>query len=89
MVILRCGRCCGLLTGLEAICVSMDCEDFNVSGPGRMIPSQQYYLRADVSDETGSLSGLKVSQTFLTRNLGPAAEFARLSDKTKTALSYY
>ena len=87
-VTLRCGRCCGLLTGLEAVCVSMDCEDFNVSGPGRMIPSQQYYLRADVSDETGSLSGLKVSQTFLTRNLGPAAEFARLSDQTKTAFKW-
>ena len=73
MVTLRCGRCCGLLTGLEAVCVSMNCEDLDVSGPGPMIPSQQYYLRADVTDKTGSLSGLKVSQTFLTCNLGPAA----------------
>lgn len=87
-VSLRCGRCCGPLDGMESVCSSMECEDYNVSGPSRITPSHQYYLRADVSDETGSLSGLKVSQAFLTRNLGPAAEFARLSDQTKTAFKW-
>ena len=32
------------------VCSSFDCKDFNVSGPERMLPSQQYRLKADVSD---------------------------------------
>ena len=31
------------------VCSSFDCKDFNVSGPERMLPSQQYRLKADVS----------------------------------------
>jgi len=53
-----------------------------------MLPSQQYRLKADVSDETGTLSGIRVSSTFLIKNLGPAAEFARLSGETKTAFKW-
>ena len=34
------------------MCSSFDCKDFNVSGPERMLPSQQYRLKADVSDMT-------------------------------------
>ena len=32
------------------VCSSFDCKDFNVSGPERMLPSQQYQLKADVSN---------------------------------------
>jgi len=89
-VSLRCGRCSGPMTvgnGGE-VCSSFDCKDFNVSGPERMLPSQQYRLKADVSDETGTLSGIRVSSSFLIKNLGPAAEFARLSGETKTAYKW-
>jgi len=89
-VSLRCGRCSGPMTlgnGGE-VCSSFDCKDFNVSGPERMLPSQQYRLKADVSDETGTLSGIRVSSAFLIKNLGPAAEFARLSGETKTAFKW-
>merc|ERR1719305_426837 len=97
-VSLRCGRCSGPMTlgnGGE-VCSSFDCKDFNVSGPQRMLSSQQYLLKADVSDmiladvsdETGTLSGIRVSSTFLIKNLGPAAEFARLSGETKTAFKW-
>ena len=35
---------------LSQVCSSFDCKDFNVSGPERMLPSQQYQLKADVSN---------------------------------------
>jgi len=84
---LRCGRCGGPMVSNEdgEVCSSFDCKDFNVCGPERMLPSQQFKLRVDVSDETGTLSGLRVSSAFLSKNLGSVAEFARLSGETKTA----
>ena len=30
------------------VCSSFDCKDFNVCGPERMLPSQQFKLRVDV-----------------------------------------
>ena len=30
------------------VCSSVDCKDFNVSEPERMLPSQQFKLRVDV-----------------------------------------
>ena len=87
---LRCGRCSGAMSRGpgEPVCQSTDCTDYNISGPGLMIPSQQYDLRADISDETGSLTGLRISAAFLSSNFGSAAEFCRLSGQTKTAYKW-
>lgn len=91
-VALRCGRCGGpmaLQAGPgETVCTSIDCGDFNVAGPGRTLPTQQYSLRADISDETGTITNLRVSGAFLLRNFGPATEFARLSGETRTAFKW-
>ena len=35
---------------LSQVCSSFDCKDFNVSGPDRMLPTQQYQLEVDVSN---------------------------------------
>ena len=72
-VSLRCGRCGGALTavGEETVCAAFDCRDFNVA-PAPTVPSPRYFLRCDVTDETGTMAGLRVAGTFLGNNFGPA-----------------
>lgn len=88
-VSLRCGRCGGALAaaGEESVCAAFDCRDFNVA-PAPSVPSPRYFLRCDVTDETGTMGGLRLSGTFLVNNFGPAAEFSQLSDQTKTAYKW-
>jgi len=93
---LRCGRCSGPFRPLAdqsddevSVCTSIDCGDYNTSdGQGRMSPSQQFSLRANISDETGSLTNVRVRQEMLARHFGPAAEFVDLSSQTKTAYKW-
>ena len=92
-VSLRCGACAGPFKvgqeyGGEMVCVNMECREFNNIRQDRINPSQQFYVRGDISDETGTLASIKISQAMLDSYLGPPAEFAKLSDQTKTAFKW-
>ena len=70
------------------VCVNMECREFNNIRQDRINPSQQFYVRGDISDETGTLASIKISQAMLDSYLGPPAEFAKLSDQIKTAFKW-
>ena len=70
------------------VCVNIDCNEYSNISQNRVNPSQTYNVRADVSDETGTLDNIKISQTMLERCFGNPAEFAILSDITKTAYKW-
>ena len=70
------------------VCVNMECREYNNIREDRINPSQQFYVRGDISDETGTLASIRTSQAMLDRHLGPPAEFAKLSEQTKTAFKW-
>jgi len=89
----KCGSCSGPFKtcqeqGGAMVCVNIDCNEYSNISQNRVNPSQTYNVRADVSDETGTLDNIKISQTMLERCFGNPAEFAILSDITKTAYKW-
>ena len=61
----------------------MDCKEYNNTSQDRAHPSQQFNIRVDVSDETGTLSSVKIRQAMLEKRFGRPADFAQLSYRTK------
>jgi len=89
----KCGACSGPFKpcreqGGEMVCVNIDCKEYSNISQDKVKPSQTYNVRVDVSDETGTLPHMKISQRMLERRFGLPAEFATLSDHTKTAYKW-
>ena len=85
VVRLKCGKCSGglklLLNNNYPACTNMECSDYqNTAIP----PTFEYAVRVDISDETGSLTSVKVNEAFLVEKFGPASQFSSLSDITRT-----
>ena len=90
---LRCGSCSGPFKsvpdmGGEMVCVNMECREYNNIGQNRINPSQQYNVRVDVSDETGTLANIKIRQSMLENRFGTPTDFTNISDHTKTAFKW-
>ena len=92
----RCGSCSGPFKpvpdmggmGGEMVCVNMECREYNNIRQDRINPSQQYNVRVDVSDETGTLANIKIRQSMLENRYGNPTEFTNISDHTKTAFKW-
>ena len=92
-VSLMCGGCSGPFRavaehGGEMVCVNMECREYSNTRHDRVNPSMQFYVRGNITDETGTLANIKISHTMLDRHLGPPTEFNKLSDQTKTAYKW-
>ena len=90
-VSLHCGACTSLLkrdSGTIMACDNMECSEFGNTSPERISPTQHYNMRADVSDETGTLTGVKIFSGLLEKRLGSPTEFMMLSDQTKTGYKW-
>ena len=70
------------------VCVNIDCKEYNNTSQVRVNPSQQFNLRVDVSDETGTLPSIKIRQAMLEKRFGRPADFANLSCRTKTGYKW-
>ena len=91
-VFLHCG-CCSLVLRQDSnsgdfLCLNMECGDFSKRRHERSSPSMKYGARADLSDETGTITGVKMSQAMLETRLGPPGEFIKLSDMTRTGYKW-
>ena len=85
---LHCG-CCSLglrqdLNTGDLLCLNMECGDFGK----RSSPCMKYGVRVDLSDETGTITGFKMSQAMLETRLGAPGEFIKLSDMTRTGYKW-
>ena len=91
-VTLHCGCCSlGLRQDLHTgdyLCVNMECGDFSKRRQERSSPCMKYGVRADLSDETGTITGIKMSQALLESRLGAPGEFIKLSDMTRTGYKW-
>ena len=84
VVRLQCGKCSsGLKPDLHSqlACTNMECSHYQNTA---VVPTYDYAVRLDISDETGSLTSVKVNQAFLVEKFGPASQFCSLSDITRT-----
>ena len=89
-VSLHCGLCSGLLKYNSEdvlICSNIECVEFNNPEP-KSTPCQHYNIRADISDETGTLTSVKMNPGMLEKHLGPPSEFIHLSDQTRTGYKW-
>lgn len=89
----KCGVCSGPFKSCpeqlgEEVCVNMDCKEFNNTSQDRVNPSQQYNIRVDVSDETGTLASIKIRQAMLETRFGRPADFTQLSYRTKAGYKW-
>ena len=68
-VTMKCGRCSGSLkpnVDGQRLCTNLECSDYqNIDA----VPSYEYSVRADISDETGTLPSLKVRVQYNVWNL--------------------
>ena len=91
-VTLHCGSCSlGLRQDVNTgdyLCVNMECGDFSKRRQERSSPCMKYGVRADLSDETGTITGIKMSQALLESRLGAPGEFIKLSDMTRTGYKW-
>jgi len=90
-IALHCSSCSELLKKSDdqyLICTNMECGEFNNSRYDRPAPCPRYNVKADLSDETGTLSSVKIFQNFLEKKLGSPAEFMRLTHETRTAYKW-
>ena len=84
VVRLKCGKCCGglkLSQNSQLACTNMECSDYQNTA---VIPTYEYAVRLNISDETGSLTSVKINQAFLEEKYGPASQFSSISDTTRT-----
>ena len=89
----KCGACSGPFKpcqeqGGEMVCMNIDCKEYSNISQDKVKPSPTYNVRVDVSDETGTLPHMRISQGMLERRFGHPADFATLSDHTKTAFKW-
>ena len=70
------------------VCMNIDCKEYSNIGQDKVKPSPTFNVRVDVSDETGTLPHMRISQGMLERRFGHPADFATLSDHTKTAFKW-
>jgi len=90
-IALHCSSCSELLKKTDnqyLICMNMECGEFKNTRFDRPAPCPRYNVRADISDETGTLSSVKIYQSFLVKKLGSPAEFVRLTHETRTAYKW-
>ena len=66
------------------VCSNIECVDFNNHETRSTTPCYHFNIRADVSDETGTLTSVKMSPVMLEKLLGPLSDFIWLTDETKT-----
>ena len=91
-VVLHCS-CCNLVlrkdlnTG-DLVCDNMECREYSSRRQERSSPSPRYGLRADLSDETGTIAGVKISQALMESRIGPPGDFIQLSDSTRTSYKW-
>ena len=86
-VSLHCGACSGLLRP-QPDTGHLGCGKLECPAPDTGSPSQKFSVRADVSDETGSLASVKMAPALLERVLGPPGDFVKLSDQTRTGYKW-
>ena len=87
IVSLYCGLCSSLMkhnSEYYLVCSNIECIDFNNHETRQTTPCYHFNIRADVSDETGTLTSVKMSPVMLEKLLGPPSDFIRLTDETKT-----
>lgn len=93
-VSLHCGACTSLLKrdSGQAVslagCGNMECAEYSATSQERSSPTQHYSVRADLSDEAGTMLGLKVNSAMLEKRLGSPSEFMMLSDQTKSGYKW-
>ena len=83
-----CGSCSGPLRrdcGSREVCLNLECSEYN-SVVDVSAPVKNFNMRADITDETGTLTNIKLFAPVLEKRLGlgTAAEFPMLSEQTKT-----
>ena len=66
------------------VCSNMECKQYNNARVETLNLVHQFDVRGDISDETGSLSSVKINQAMLERLLGQPTEFMNLSHQAKT-----
>lgn len=71
--------------GDEQHCGNLDCSNYCSTNTKINI---QYNVRADISDETGTLISCRVNSTLLERLLGSASDFINISAATKTGFKW-
>jgi len=87
---LRCGNCSWMYRADDAssppCCQNIDCRDYRSTSSERI---ENYDVRVDVTDETGTLVSVPMRSEVLSRALGiDAAEYSGMSDVTRTALKW-
>ena len=88
VVRLNCGKCSGglkLSHHSQLACTNMECSAYQNTG---IIPTYEYAVRLDISDETGSLTSVKINQAFLEEKFGPASQFSSISHITRTVYKW-
>jgi len=91
-VVLRCGCCAGPYKADETShalsCLNIDCKMYRIDGPNRQAV-HQYDVKADISDETGTILACRVRPEVLERAFGVnAQEFTELSDVGRTSFKW-
>ena len=89
---LHCG-CCSLglrqdLNTGDLLCLNMECGEFSKGRQEKASPCMKYGVRVDVSDETGTITGSKMSQAMLETRLGAPGEFIKLSAMPRTGYQW-
>ena len=87
IVSLYCGLCSSLMkhnSEYYLVCSNIECVDFNNHETRQTTPCYHFNIRADVSDETGTLTSVKMSPVMLEKLLGPPSDFIRLTYETRT-----
>ena len=92
-VSIRCGACKGPFKssyefGNRMVCSNMECKQYNNARVETLNLVHQFDVRGDISDETGSLSSVKINQAMLERHLGQPTDFMNLSHQAKTAYKW-
>ena len=84
VVTLKCGACSGSLKPNalgQRLCTNLECRDYQNLA---VSPNFDFAVRADISDETGSLVSVKVHESLLTEYFGSALQMINTSEATRT-----
>merc|ERR550517_395566 len=84
VVTMKCGACDDSLKPNrigQRLCSNLECREYQNLA---VSPSFDYAVRADISDETGSLVSVKVHQSLLTEYFGSALQMINTSEMTRT-----